>query len=177
MPSDRDNRWASPAIVAVSVDAARTSRSRGESGFVPSARASSASAGSTTRPPAATRRIASASWAAGASLRRNPERAGLHRPAEVARPPEGRHDDRPTARQGGPELGSGAEAVESRHLDVEQGDVGADLEGRGHDLVAAGDVRDDLEIKLEAQQRDDRAADERLVLGDEDPDHAMGTET
>ena len=46
---------------------------------------------------------------------------------------------------------------------------------RGDDLVATGDLRDDLEVALEPEQRDDRAADERLVLGDEQPDHPSGT--
>jgi hypothetical protein len=68
VPSDRDNRWASPAIVAVSVDAARTSRSRGErvralgQGVERERRVDDAAPGSDAPDH-------SASWAAGASLR------------------------------------------------------------------------------------------------------------
>ena len=39
-------------------------------------------------------------------------------------------------------------------------------------LVAAPDLRDDLDVGLEREQAGDRLADHRLVLGEEDADHA-----
>ena len=71
-------------------------RSRGRSAATPRpARLSVASAGSTTRSPACTRRTASASWAGRGVLDHEPGRAGLHRPAQVAGPAERRHDQHP----------------------------------------------------------------------------------
>src|SRR2546423_477976 len=60
------------AIVDPSAAAASTSRSRSVSGFGPADRAAAARAGSTTRSPASTRRIAAASSSTGPSLTRNP---------------------------------------------------------------------------------------------------------
>ena len=68
------------ATVPLVADSASTSRSRSDSGLAPSLSAASARAGSTTRWPRATRRIASASSVAGASLSRNPVA-----PASIAR--------------------------------------------------------------------------------------------
>ena len=65
----------------------------------PATSESAASAGSTTRRPACTRRTASASWAAGVSLTTKPLAPGLHRPAQVARAPERGHDQHPARRQ------------------------------------------------------------------------------
>ena len=76
----------------------------------------------------------------------------------------------------GGDRGGRGEAVEPGHLDVEQRDVGPVFEHRGHDLVAAPDLGHDLEVVLERQQRDERGADERLVVGDQQPDR-HGTAT
>jgi hypothetical protein len=59
-------------------------------------------------------------------------------------------------------------------LDVEHRDVGSDVERSRHDLVAHGRPPRHLEIALQPEQRDDRAADEGLVLRDEQTDHARG---
>ena len=64
------------------------------------------------------------------------------------------------------------EPVEPRHLDVEQGDVRARGERRGHHLIAARALRDDVDVVLEREQRGERAADHPLVLGDQHADHA-----
>ena len=45
----------------------------------------------------------------------------------------------------------------------------AALRGRRH-LVAPADLGDDLDVVLEREQRGERLADHRLVLGDQDPD-------
>ena len=56
------------------------------------------------------------------------------------------------------------------HLDVEQGHVRVVLEdGRDH-LVAGADLGDHLEVGLEAEQRGQRAAHQRLVVGEQQPD-------
>src|SRR5262249_54741577 len=47
----------------------------------------------------------------------------------------------------------------------------------GQHLVAAPDLRDHLDVELELEQRRERLAHHRLVLGDEDADHASGTST
>ena len=73
-----------------------TSVSRAVSGTRPvDERLSAASAGSTTRRPACTRRTASASWRAGVSLTTNPLAPASQRPAQVAGPPERRDDQHP----------------------------------------------------------------------------------
>ena len=73
-------RPAMSATVAPSTAALRTSRSRGVSGLGPALSAAAASAGSMTRSPASTRRIAAASSSTGPSLTRNPDA-----PASIAR--------------------------------------------------------------------------------------------
>ena len=68
------------ATVPPSRAARSTSVSRAVSGLSPATSDSAASAGSTTRSPACTRRTASASWRAGVSLTTNPLA-----PASIAR--------------------------------------------------------------------------------------------
>ena len=68
----QEQRAAMSATVAPSREATSTSRSRPVSGDAPPARVAAASAGSTTRSPSATRRTASASCSAGASLTTKP---------------------------------------------------------------------------------------------------------
>ncbi len=62
----------------------------------------------------------------------------------------------------------GGDAVQPRHLDVEDDQVGPELSGHRHGLLAVGGFPGDgvallLEHLLQVQ------ADQRLVLGDEDP--------
>ena len=66
--------------------------------------------------------------------------------------------------------GGGRDAVQARHLDVEQGHVGAGPPGLGDDLVAPADLGDHLEVGLEVEQRGQRAPDQRLVVGEQQPD-------
>jgi len=72
VPSDRYSRAAMVAAEEPSRAARSTSVSRGVGGDSPLTRLSGASAGSTTRSPACTRRTASASWRAGVSFTTNP---------------------------------------------------------------------------------------------------------
>ncbi len=161
------------ATVAPSRAATSTSRSRPVSGDVPPASVAAASAGSTTRSPRCSRRTASASCSAGASLTTKPSGAGLHRAAQVAGPAEGGQDQHPAARQLVGQRRGGGQAVHAGHLDVQQRDVRIGGQRGGDDLVAAADLGDDGEVVLEFEQGDQRGADQRLVVGDQQPDHGL----
>jgi hypothetical protein len=52
-----------------------------------------------------------------------------------------------------PELPGDVDAAESRHLDVQDGDVGLILGRHGQGLVAGRGLRDDLDVRLQAEQR------------------------
>ena len=51
-------------------------------------------------------------------------------------------------------------------------DVRAVLAGGGEHLVAPADLGDDGDVRLQLQQCPQRPADQLLVLGQQDPDHA-----
>jgi hypothetical protein len=126
----------------------------------PAPSAATARSGSTTRSPVIARRI-----------------AGVKRAPQIAGPAERREDQDPDSRQlAAQELGD-VEPAGAGHLDVEQGDVGLRGARGAQHLVAAPDLGDDLDVVLEAEQRRERLAHHRLVLGDEHPDHASGTST
>ena len=167
VPSDRDRRAAISAIVA---DLGRGREDLAlaiDSGFVPSVRASSASAGSTTRPPAATRRIASASSRRRRVLQEEAGRAGLHRPAEVARPPERRHDDDPAGRQRRSGAGPPRDSPSRPGISMSsRATSGRALERRGTTSSPRATSATTSRSRSSAEQRHDRAADERLVLGE-----------
>ena len=163
------------AAVSWLAEAASTSCSRAVSGLSPSVIAAAASSGSTAR-PAGSRPRGSRPPArvAGASLSRKPVAPSVERPAQVARPAERREDQRRASRA--PRVqASPPTVIPSRpgHLDVEQRDVrpSARRAAATH-LVAALDLGDDLDVALEREQARERAADHRLVLGDQDADHA-----
>ena len=67
----------------------------------------------------------------------------------------------------GVQVGGGVQAAAARHLDVEDGDVGASPPRGRHDLVARGDLADDLEVVLQAEQQRQGAAHHALVLGEQ----------
>jgi hypothetical protein len=58
------------------------------------------------------------------------------------------------------------------HLDIEQGHVGEDVEGRGEHLVPARGLRDVLYVVLHRDEGRQGATPHRLVLGPEHP-HAL----
>ena len=114
----------------------------------------------------------------GGVLDDEPGRTGLQRAAQVARPAERRDDQHLGVGGHAPDLGGRGDAVEPGHLDVEQGDVGVVLEDGRYDGVAAADLGDHLEVGLEAEQRGQRATDQRLVVGQQEPDgHARTTDS
>ena len=177
MPSERCTR----AAIVDTGDPSRawvsSSRSRPVSGLGPSISDSAARSGSMTRRPAWTRRTASASWRAGRVLDDEARRPRLDRPADVARPAEGRDDQGPHAGQLASYGRGGVDAVEAGHLDVEQAHLGPRGAGGVDHLVAATDLRHDLEVGLEVEQRGQRATHERLVVGEQQPDHGRATST
>ncbi len=91
----------------------------------------------------------------------------LERAAQVARPAERRHHEGAHPGQGAADGGCRGDAVDARHLDVEQAHVGARDPGRVDDLVAPAHLRDHLEVGLEREQRRERPTHEGLVVGEQ----------
>src|SRR5262245_20038826 len=73
----------------------------------------------------------------------------------------------------------GAHAMETWEIDVENGDVGFPAQCDPDDGVAAIELRDDLDVRLELEPRDERTANEMHVLGDQHANHfaTSGTST
>lgn len=68
------------------------------------------------------------------------------------------------------ELGCRREPVDAGQIDVDHRDVGLGLECGRDDRVAAVDGGYDVQIRLQLEQRDERALDHVDILGEEDPD-------
>ena len=99
-------------------------------------------------------------------------RPGPHRPRQVTRAPERREDDDPAGRQRRVQLGGGVEAVPAGHLDVQQRHVDVVRGRRGHHFRARSDLGHDLDVGLQPQHRRQRPPYQRLVVGQQHPDHA-----
>jgi hypothetical protein len=69
------------------------------------------------------------------------------------------------------DLPGGLEAVQHRHLNVHQRDVRAVLGGQPHRLQPVGGLGGHLDVVFGVQQRADAAADQRLVISQQHPDH------
>ncbi|GIE72882.1 hypothetical protein Apa02nite_089900 [Actinoplanes palleronii] len=65
----------------------------------------------------------------------------------------------------------GLDAVDARHPDVEENDVGPMLPGQRDSVVAVARLGHDLEVVLGVEQSSEAAADQRLVVDQQDPDH------
>jgi hypothetical protein len=68
------------------------------------------------------------------------------------------------------DLPGGLEAVEHRHLNVHERDVRAVLGGQCDRMLLVGGLGDHLDVVFCLEQRPDAAADQRLVIGQQDPD-------
>ena len=68
---------------------------------------------------------------------------------------------------------SDGDAVETGHLEVEHGDVGAQGVSLGDGLRAGGGLADDLDVVLEIEHLGERHPDQVLVVGQQDADHAV----
>ena len=155
----------------------RARRAPGRSaGCGPPARVAAASAGSTTRSPAADPAHRVGELVGRRVLDDEPERARLHRPAQVAGPAErrerrGRGSRAPPRRPRPPRPARRCRA--SRRRAAARRAAGA--APPASDLVAAGHLADDLEVGLEREQGGERAPDEVLVVGQQQPDAARVT--
>ena len=64
------------------------------------------------------------------------------------------------------------EPVEARHPDVHQDDVGSVPPGEPDGRLAVGGLGDDVDIRLGLEDHPEAGPDQRLVVGDEDPESA-----
>ena len=106
-------------------------------------------------------------------LQQESARARPQRTEDVLVEPEVGEDHHPHAVQPlvRDDLLGGLDAVDCGHLDVDEHDIRAVLCGKRHRLLAAGGLGDHLDVVFGFEQRPDAAADQRLVVGDEDPYH------
>ncbi|CAM5485477.1 hypothetical protein SANTM175S_04163 [Streptomyces antimycoticus] len=81
-------------------------------------------------------------------------------------------DHDPDPGRGPVQRGGGLDPAQAGHLDVQQRHIGAMGPGGVHDLVAAGHLRDDLDLVLKPEERGQRLPHHGLVLGQQYPDHA-----
>jgi hypothetical protein len=58
--------------------------------------------------------------------------------------------------------------------DVHEHDVGIRLRGAGDGLLAIRRLADDLDVRLGVEDQAKAGADERLVVDEQNPDHAAG---
>ena len=83
---------------------------------------------------------------------------------------------RTAARSGvGGDAAGGLDAVEAGHLDVHQHDVRLHAAREPHGRGAVRGVADDLHVVLGVEQGPEPGPHQRLVVGEQDPDHAVGT--
>ena len=73
-------------------------------------------------------------------------------------------------RSGRPRSAGPPDAVEPRHADVDQRDVGPQLAAQRHGVDAVGGLADHLEAGLGLQDHPQPGPDERLVVGQQHPD-------
>ncbi len=106
------------------------------------------------------------------SLSRNPRAPALSAPWDVLVEVEGGddHDRQGVGDVGTGESSGGLDAVHQRHPDVEQADVGTQPERQAHGLAPVGGRADHLDAGLGIEQHRQPAADDGLVVGDQDPD-------
>ncbi|EFL01412.1 predicted protein [Streptomyces sp. SPB78] len=75
-----------------------------------------------------------------------------------------RHDEAAAAGQFAPQACGHAHTVAVRHLEVEDGDVGALGAGHREGLGARGGLRDDFEVVLQGEEGSEGTPDEVLVV-------------
>src|SRR5581483_4284192 len=77
-------------------------------------------------------------------------------------------------RAGGAERGGEVEAALAAEREVEDGDVRPELPGLRQRVRPVGRLGDDLEVGLAGDQRGDEAADDVVVVDEEDPHRHRG---
>src|SRR6185295_15691837 len=67
------------------------------------------------------------------------------------------------------------DAVDARHVEVHQDDVGLGLARALHGLLAIGGEGDELHVGQRLDETAEAVSDDAVVVGDEDADHRAGT--
>ena len=133
--------------------------------------------GEISESPRVAARIASPSSSGPASLSRKPRRAGPQGAVDVLVQVEGGDDDDRDrvldARSG--QLPGRLHAVEDRHPDVHQADVGTQLASQPHRLPPVARLPHDLDAVQRAEDQPKPGAHQVLVVGDQHPDGHAGT--
>ncbi|GAA3659584.1 hypothetical protein GCM10023079_55220 [Streptomyces chitinivorans] len=106
-------------------------------------------------------------------LEQEPRDLRLHRAAQVPGPSECGQDDRAAPGQFPVEPRRGPDAVDPRHVDVEDRDVRAVLARQGEHSVAVVGLGHHFDVRFEFEQRDQGAAEYQHVLGEQNPDHCF----
>ena len=102
---------------------------------------------------------------------------GLDRPDDVmVLVVGGEHDDADLRMLGG-QAPDRRDAVEHRHAQVHEDDVGTVPADQGQRLPAVGGLGDHLQVRLGVEHAAQAVTDHRMVVGDEDPDAHVGTDT
>src|SRR5439155_16999945 len=83
---------------------------------------------------------------------------------------EGREDEDSRGRRAGAESSRGFEAVDARHANVHQHEIGLQPPRRLDRLEAVSGLSHDLDLRIHLEELAKARADERLVVGDDDAD-------
>ena len=67
------------------------------------------------------------------------------------------------------------DAVGDRHLEIHEHDVGRALGGQRGGFLPVRRLADELDVGERQQELLESVADDRMVVGDEDADHEIGT--
>lgn len=89
--------------------------------------------------------------------------AGFHRTPQVSRAAEGGEDERAAVREFPGQESGGRQAVDPRHVDVEERDIGLAVPDDGGHLVTAADRSHDLEVRLQPEQRGEGGTEQFLT--------------
>src|SRR3954470_10295929 len=98
-------------------------------------------------------------------------RARPHRREHLVLVDEAREDDHARVRPLGANAPDGLDAVDARHDEVHERDVGRQARHRLHRLLAVRGLPHDLDVVLEGQEGAQALADDGVVVGDEHADH------
>ena len=175
MPSDRCRSAAMSATVPPSRAARSTSVSRAVSGLAPGDQRLGGQRGVDHPQPGVHPAHRVGELAGRGVLDDEPAGPGLHRAAQVAGPAERRHDQHPARRAARPAARRWRRCRPARASRRRAGRRRPVRRGRGDHLVAAAHLGHHLEVGLEVEQRGQRAAHERLVVGEQQPDRCVVT--
>gem|GEM_PF-6361253 len=98
-------------------------------------------------------------------------RTGLDGPHDVTVGVEGGQDDDPPGDAASHELASGGQAVETRHLHIEQEHVDRVSSVAPQGIIAVNGLPDDLHVRLRSQQHGQSHGEQRFIIGQAQADH------